>query len=125
MQFLGSLAAILALVLITFLIGFRQAARLSSPEEARDLFRLAPGGFEPVKIGVDENGAAAVARDAEGRVAALVPHGDQFVFRLLAPGTRITHHHGVLEFEGLPGVTIALGAQASDWAFTDSDDNRA
>lgn len=124
LQFFGSLVAILALVLITFLLGFRQSARLSSQEEAYQLFRLAPGGFEPEQIGVDENGAAAVARDADGRLAVLVPHGNQFVFRLLAPGSKVVLRDRVLEFAGLPGLTIALGEQASDWVSADIGDNR-
>lgn len=123
LQFLGSLAAVLVIVAVTFLIGFRQAARLASEDEAYELFRLAPGGFEPVEIGFDKNGASAIARDDRGRLAVLVPHGNQFVFRLLAPGSKISAHGGELKFEGLPGVRVTLGENASDWASTDIGDN--
>ena len=80
-QFLGSVLAVAALVALTYILGFRQAGKLESEAEARELFRLAPGGFEPEELGLDSDGGAAIARDEQGRIAVLVPHGNQFVVR--------------------------------------------
>lgn len=123
--FLGSLAAILALVALTYLLGFDGTARLHSEQEARALLQLAPGGFEPSEIGLDADGASAIARDRQGRLAVLVPHGNRFVVRLLAPQTKVAAHDGKLIIDGLPKVKIALGDCAKDWATTDIDANNS
>ena len=125
LQFLGSLAAITALVALTYLLGFRSPARLESAEEARELLRLAPGGFEPVELALDAGGAAAIARDVDGRLAVLVPHGNQFVARYLDSAASIEAGGGQLVIAELPGETIALGDRAEDWATTDIDANSA
>jgi hypothetical protein len=121
LQFGASLLAVLALVAFTWLLGFRQPARLSSADEARDLLRLAPGGFEPVDIALAADGAAAVARDAHGRLCALVPHGSRFVARPVLPGhaTRRDRNTLILRLEDRR-VTIDLGHQAADWIGADS-----
>lgn len=119
LQFLGSLAAISALVALTYLLGFRGTARLESEDEARELLRLAPGGFEPCEIGLDAAGAAAIARDAKGKLAVLVPHGNQFVVRRLDPAPVIEARDGQLVIAGLPQVQIMLGDRARDWDTTD------
>ena len=119
LQFLGSLAAVSALVALTYFMGFRNSARLESEAEARELFRLAPGGFEPVAVALDAAGASAIARNAKGLRAVLVPHGNRFVVRHLDPATAITASDGQLVIEGLPRVTITLGQNAGDWATTD------
>ena len=122
-QFLASLAAVLAIVAIAWLLGSRDGARLSDKEEARELFGLAPGGFEPDDVALDANGAAAIARDADGRLAMLVPHGNQFVFRLLPPGTLICAEGDSLTIGNRPEARITIGESARDWANTDSGDN--
>lgn len=122
-QFLGSLAAIVAIVLVAWLLGFKQAARLTSEAEARELFRLAPGGFEPVAIDLDVKGRAAIARDQTGRIAVLAPHGNHFVFRLLAAESSIMARGDSLTIECLPELRLSLGDSAGVWANTDSGDN--
>jgi len=118
-QFVGSLIAVSALVALTYLLGFRSSARLESEDEARELLRLAPGGFEPVEIALDANGAAAIARDVLGGLAVLVPHGNQFVVRHLDPQAHIEAREGRLVITGLPSAKIVLGDRARDWATTD------
>jgi hypothetical protein len=125
LQFLGSLAAVSALVALTYILGFRSAARLESEHEARELFRLAAGGFEPVEIALDADHAGAIARNAEGRLAVLVPHGNQFVVRCLDPATAIEARDGQLLIAGLPNVMITLGERSRGWATTDIDANSA
>jgi hypothetical protein len=124
MQFLASLAAIFAIVVAAWLLGFRQGARLSSEAEARELFRLAPGGFEPVEMNLDADRRAAIARDRAGRIAVLAPHGDQFVFRLLAPESPILAQGDSLTIGSMPDLRLTLGDSAGVWANTDSDDNK-
>lgn len=119
LQFIGSLAAVTALVVATWLLGFRQSATLSSADEARDLFRLAPGGFEPFRIGLDVQGRAAIAADSAGRKAVLVPHGNQFVFRPVTPESPVDAGDGRITIPGLPNVRLELGEDAGSWATTD------
>ncbi len=123
LQFVGSLAAVVAIVTVAWLLGSRKSANLSDEEEARELFRLAPGGFEPVEIALDTEGAAAIARDADGRLAMLVPHGNQFVFRLVPPDTPIRVEGDSVTPGNRPFLRITIGESARDWANTDSGDN--
>lgn len=122
-QFLGSLAAVVAIVAVASALRFRQFATLGSETEALELFRLAPGGFEPVAIALDHEGRSAIARDADSRIGVLVPHGNQFVFRLLPPGSAISLEQDRLAIRALPNVQIRPMGDASLWANTDSSDN--
>ncbi len=117
----GSLVAVLLLVGMTWLLGFRQQARLDSPAEAAELVRLAPGGFEPVEVAMDLEGKAAIARDRDGRLLVLVPHGNRFVARPLPADCSPAYKDGKLQVscEGHP-VTLDLGAAAGDWTAADS-----
>ena len=74
---------------------------------------------------IHAGGAAAIARDVDGRLAVLVPHGNQFVARYLDSAASIEAGGGQLVIAELPGVTIALGDRAEDWATTDIDANSA
>ncbi len=125
MQFAGSLLAVALLVALTYFLGFRQPGTLDSESEAKALFQLAPGGFEPAELALDTSGAAAIARDAEGRIAVLVPHGNQFVVRPLHSDIVITAHDGKLRIPGMESVHLELGERAGDWAAADSDANKA
>ena len=129
MQFLASLIAVLLLVLLTWFLGFRQPAKLESESEAQELFRLAPGGFEPVSLAIDTDGAAAIARDRDGQVALLVPHGHHFAVRPLRPGAQIIAQEGSLRIAEMQKLQLHLGESAGDWtgdwATTDIDANNA
>lgn len=124
LQFLASLAAVVAIVAAAWMLGSREGASLTSVDEARDLFALAPGGFEPVAIGMDSEGRTAIARDGEGRIAVLVPHGNKFVVRIVPSGTIIRARQGTLEIASWPRVNLTLGEDAGDWATTDRNANR-
>ena len=121
LQLAGSLLAVLLLVGLTWLLGFRQLARLESPAEAGELIRLAPGGFEPVEVALDAEGRAAIARDRHGRLLVLAPHGNCFVARPLPDDYRPTDKDGKLHVscDGR-SVTLELGAAAGDWTTADS-----
>lgn len=120
-QFAASLLAVLALVGLTWLLGFRQQARLASVDEARELMRLAPGGFEPVELAVDAQGCGAIGRDAGGRLLVLAPHGNRFVaWEVAANGS--LHRDGSRLEVGFDNrrLAIDLGAAAADWIAADS-----
>lgn len=125
LKFLASVVAVPAIVAAAYQLGFRNAGRLADENEAEELFQLAPGGFDPAKIGVDSHGAAAIARDPEGRLAVLVPHGNQFAFRLLAPGAAIIADKGKVIIPGLANLQIDLGEESKGWATIDTDANSA
>ena len=120
----GAGLAVLALVGLTWLLRFRQPPMLASTDEAREQMRCAPGGFEPVAIALDQQGRSAIGRDAEGRLAALFPHGSRFVPRLVKPGWRPVQENGLLflELEDRR-FTIDLGAAAADWIDADINVN--
>ena len=82
-QFLLSLLAVTALVLLAHWLGYSRTAMLESEAESRDILRHLPGGFEAADIALDEDGAGAIARDGQGRLAVVYPHGGQFVARLV------------------------------------------
>lgn len=119
LQFAGSLAAIAAVIALTHFLGFSRAGRIGDQAEARALFALAPGGFEPALLSLDERGRGAIARDGAGRLAVLVPHGGQFVVRVLEPGARLTAKDGKLVIEarelGSKSVTLRLSDDAQNW----------
>ena len=90
LQFAASLAAIIVLVAITYGLGFRTGATLSDEAEARELFRLAPGGFEPEDIILDANRTCALARD--GGKSFRPPAAAWKPFRRPAPAGRKRRH---------------------------------
>lgn len=122
-QFAASLGAVSAIVLLTHWLGFSTGARLGSEEEARELLRLAPGGFEPAALALDRGGRGAIARDSTGRIALLLPHGGHFVARVLPPAARLTADGDRLAIEcAAPGprrTSLLLGETASIWAAHD------
>ncbi|KLI65255.1 hypothetical protein AAV99_04870 [Aurantiacibacter marinus] len=119
LQFAGSLAAIAAVIALAHFLGFSRGGRVATETEARALFALAPGGFETVELCLDEEGRGAIARDSAGRLAVLLPHGGQFVARVLEPGARLTADGDRLSIEGSASgrkpVTLHLGNAAQGW----------
>lgn len=85
LQFLGSLAAILALAGLAWWLKLGPAPRLADEDAARAAADEAVSGFIPTDIGLDREGRGALMRDAEGRVLLLRPHGVHFAARLLTP----------------------------------------
>ncbi len=82
MQFGLSLLAVIGLCAAVHLAGFSQPAMLASEAEARALARLAPGGFAPAHVAMDQHGRAALLGEAgEGARGLLLlrPLGGRFV----------------------------------------------
>lgn len=121
----GSVIAVAALVALAWLLGFRGSARLVSEDEARELARLAPGGFEPTSILLDIKGRAAVARNARGELLALLPHGNRFVQRPIAPQQLTMDADGtlVIACEGRQ-FHLEPGSDAQGWATADINANK-
>ncbi|QZH76350.1 MAG: hypothetical protein JY451_07395 [Erythrobacter sp.] len=124
-QFTASLGAVVALVLLVHFLGFSKGGLLGSEAEAREMLRLAPGGFEPIALALDSEGSGAIARDRDGRIALLAPHGGQFVARVLLPSARLSASDGRLTIVckniGLSAFTLRLGDSAGDWAAQHED----
>ena len=85
LQFLGSLAAILALAGLAWWMKLGPEPRLADEDAARAAADEAVSGFIPAAIGLDRDGRGALMRDAEGRVLLLRPHGVHFAGRMLTP----------------------------------------
>ncbi len=120
LQFLGSLAAVAAVVVLTHFLGFTRGGNISDEAEARTLFQLAPGGFEPVEVALDADRRGAIARDEAGRIAVLMPHGGQFIARALGGDMRCCVEGERLAIEdsalGQKSVALNLGDAAQHWA---------
>ncbi|WAT17318.1 hypothetical protein OZN62_10310 [Aurantiacibacter sp. MUD11] len=124
LQFGGSLIGVSLLVALTWFLGFRQSGRIESEAEARDLLRLASGGFEPLEIGLDAQGRSAIARDGKGLLVALVPHGNQFVARPVDRTQLHPEKDGTLRIAvGQRQVILDLGDSVAGWTATDTGDN--
>lgn len=86
-QFLGSLAAILVLAGIAWMLGLGKERGIASEEEARLAAQEAFHGFIPVEIALDRAGRAALLRDADGQILLLRPHGTHVAGRILTPAS--------------------------------------
>lgn len=88
LQFLGSLAAISALVAIAAWLKLGtpdDTERLDTPARIAAAAASAVPGFTPVATTADPSGEAALARDGDGRIIVLRRHGAHYAGRLLTP----------------------------------------
>ena len=83
LQFLGSLAAILALAWLVRKMKLGPPVRIENADHARELAEEQLDGYEPVEIAVDRAGYGAIMRDAAGRIMVLKPHGAHVAGRIL------------------------------------------
>lgn len=89
LQFTASLVAIVLLAGLAYWLGLGRPARFESDEDVRRAAREAIYGFEAEKVARDANGAAALARDRNGRIMLLRRHGSKFAGRLLSDRARV------------------------------------
>lgn len=96
LQFIASFGAILVLAAVARMLKLGPKPRLSSEEDARLAADEAVDGFAAVEIGLDQDGAGAILRDAAGRVLLLRAHGVHFAGRLLTPAAEARIEAGML-----------------------------
>lgn len=82
-QLLLSLAAVIILVLIVRTMRLGASPAFHEPDDARHAAAAMAEGFDPVDIGVDRDGTAALLADGKGRVLLLRAHGAHIAGRLL------------------------------------------
>jgi hypothetical protein len=82
-SFLGSLAAVLAVVALVKWLGLGKPAALDE-DEARRIAEEVFVGHRFTEAVVDRDGRAAIAQGLTGEVALVRAHGDKWVTRLLA-----------------------------------------
>jgi len=119
-QFFGSLAAIVALVLIARWLRLGGTARIADEAEARELADSAVCGFAPSRIDLDSGGEGALLHDEEGRIMLLAPHGMHFSARLLT-GTASADMEGEILVvrsgeRWMPPARLRLGEDAGYWS---------
>ena len=85
LQFVGSLAAIVALAALAWWLKLGAPRRLESEADARREASEAADSFEPVEIALDRAGRAALLRDDAGQILLLRQHGTHFAGRVLTP----------------------------------------
>lgn len=85
LQTAGSLVAILALAGLAWWMRLGPRAPLDHPDAVRTIADEVEDGFTPVAVVCDENGAGALARNGEGRIMLIKPHGNRFAGRVLTP----------------------------------------
>ena len=88
LQFVGSLAAIVALAALAWWLKLGPARRLENEEDARREASDAVDSFEAVEIALDREGRAALLRTAAGQVLLLRQHGSHFAGRVLTPAAQ-------------------------------------
>lgn len=119
-QFIGSLAAILALAWVALRLGLGGDVRIRDETHARELADEVISGFEATDVSLDRGRIGAILRDSNGRVMVLRRHGAHFAGRLLDG-----HVHSQLDRSRLTlatqdkhfgSVTLDLGNAAQEWA---------
>lgn len=112
---LASAAAVAFMVLIAWLLGFRQRLQLSEPE-MRALIAASEPDAAIEDIAIDEKGRAGLARLADGRWAAIASMGDRFALRVFAHA-RLTARGGMLKARfddaGFPALDLKTNEETS------------
>ena len=85
LQTAGSLVAILALSGLAWWLRLGGTSRLASEADVSRAANEVEDGFCPVAAACDADGAAALARDAGGRIMLIRRHGNRFAGRVLGP----------------------------------------
>ncbi len=112
-----ALLAVMALVALTHWLGFTGAGRLAGPDEAASLAQSLPGGFTPSRITLAREGAGALLRDRQGRVAVIAPVGAHFLVRSQGPSWQVKRTTDVhLDLRGADFAAILdLGPETDHW----------
>lgn len=118
LQFAGSLAAVILLIVTARCLRLGGEAKIADKAEARELADNALCGFEATEIALDRDGRGAVLRDSAGKIMLLAPHGNRFVGRVLGSRASARVHAGRLEISTgerrLAGASLDI-ADAAAW----------
>ena len=116
----GSLVGILALTLLSRLLGLGEEARIVNEDHALAVAEEIDDGFAPVDVAVDRAGYAALLRDGRGRLMLIRAHGGHFVGRVMTAPFKARLDRDMLTLEPddpmFGSVTLKLGMAASVWA---------
>ncbi len=116
LEFAGSFAAVALLVLTVHLAGFSRPAKLHDEQEAREMARLTPGGFEVAQIALDCEGGGPLALSRDGRLLLLRAHGAKFV--AVPVGLDAVRREGeilTIQPSGSAAVELRLGPGDAAW----------
>ncbi len=120
---LGSAAAVAALVVIAWLLGFRVRARLASEEDARAAIEACEPGAAVAGVVLDTKGLSALARLADGRLALARSMGDRIAVRT-APSRNVRVRMmkagliATLPDIGYPPLRVRIDDAPPDWLKT-------
>lgn len=89
LQFLVSLAAILALFALARALKLGKKTRLVDEEFVKGAASDVQDGFAAERIAISRGGEAALARDASGNLMVIKQHGNQFAGRVLTSASRV------------------------------------
>jgi len=82
-QTAGSLVAILALAGLAWWLKLGPTLPLTREDDVRRIAAEIEDGFTPIAVACDEEGAGALARDAQERIMLIKAHGNRFAGRVL------------------------------------------
>ncbi|MDJ0979515.1 MAG: hypothetical protein QNI87_13390 [Erythrobacter sp.] len=88
LQFGGSLIAILALAGLATLLRLGGRPSLSDETAVTKAAGEVEDGFETSRVSIARDGAAALARDPDGRIMVIKRHGNKYAGRVLTPAAR-------------------------------------
>lgn len=123
LQFGGSLLAVLALAGLARLLRLGGTPALRDESAAARAASEVEDGFEAHRITLDRKGAAALLRDAEGRIMVIKRHGNRFAGRVLTGAASAREEVDALVVDPGPGIdatrfgTVRLALKdAASWA---------
>lgn len=99
LQLGGSLIAVAVLVLLVGWLGLGRDPLFDSDDSVHEAAREAVSGFRPVAVLRDGDCRSALARDEQGRVMILRPHGAHVAARLLERGAECAYTNGTLTID--------------------------
>ncbi len=120
-QFGGSLIAILVLAGIAWWMKLGGKPGLSDEAAVARAAAEVEDGFEPVRISIARSGAAALARDENGRIMVIKRHGNRFAGRILTRSAGVREEvDGLVVDSGEPrfGAVRLSVNDAAYWADT-------
>lgn len=82
-QFVGSLIAIIVIYWITRALGLGAKPKLTDQAAVCIAAEEIEAGFLPQRVSISREGAAALAKDSQGRIMVIKRHGNQFAGRVL------------------------------------------